>query len=112
MQFFDYTHLFYPNYTQLNLKETEMNRFKNFSESGSKVITAALNIAGKMGHITVGTEHILLAMLSETDSVGLKILNSMSININELRSELLAFFTGSGNIKQKNHKNASHNRQF
>ena len=41
-----------------------MNKFRNFSESGGKAITAALNIAGKMGHITVGTEHILLGILS------------------------------------------------
>ena len=73
MHFFDYTHLFYLNYTQLNLKETGMNRFKNFSESGSKVITAALNIAGKMGHITVGTEHLLMGILTsgKTDSADL-----------------------------------------
>ena len=50
-----------------------MNRFKNFSESGSKVITAALNIAGKMGHITVGTEHLLMGILTsgKTDSADL-----------------------------------------
>jgi len=59
----------------------------------------------------IGTEHILLALLSETDCVGLKILNSIGININELRSELLAFFTGSGNIRQKNHKNALNSNQ-
>ncbi len=54
----------------------------------------------------IGTEHILLAMLSEPDSVGLKILSSIGININDLRSELLAFFTGSGNLRQKSHKNS------
>ena len=41
-----------------------MNRFRNFSESGGKAISSALNIAGKMGHITVGTEHLLLGILS------------------------------------------------
>ena len=41
-----------------------MYRFKNFSESGNKAITAAISIAGKMGHITVGTEHILMGILS------------------------------------------------
>ncbi len=50
-----------------------MNNFKNFSESGSKTIKAALNIAGKMGHITVGTEHLLMGVLScgKTDAVDL-----------------------------------------
>ena len=41
-----------------------MNRFKNFSESGSKTITAAVNIAGRMGHITVGSEHLLMGILA------------------------------------------------
>ncbi|MBP0980157.1 MAG: ATP-dependent Clp protease ATP-binding subunit [Oscillospiraceae bacterium] len=41
-----------------------MNIFKNFSESGSRAIAAAINIAGKMGHITVGTEHLLMGILS------------------------------------------------
>ncbi|MBQ5801061.1 MAG: ATP-dependent Clp protease ATP-binding subunit, partial [Clostridia bacterium] len=52
----------------------------------------------------IGTEHLLLALLSENDSVGLKILNSMNINVNELRSELIAFFTNSSATRQKNQK--------
>ena len=52
----------------------------------------------------IGTEHLLLALISENDSVGLKILNSMNINVNELRSELIAFFTNSSATKQKSQK--------
>ena len=45
-----------------------MYKFKNFSESGNKSITAAIAIAGKLGHITVGTEHLLLGILSSGKS--------------------------------------------
>lgn len=50
-----------------------MNRFRNFSESGGKAIAAAINVAGKLGHITVGSEHLLLGILScgKSDAVDL-----------------------------------------
>lgn len=57
-----------------------MNRFKNFSESGSKTITAAVNIAGKMGHITVGTEHLLMGILSGGKSDATDLLAEYDIN--------------------------------
>ena len=57
-----------------------MNKFKNFSESGSKVVTAALNIAGKMGHITVGTEHLLMGILTSGKTDGADLLVQWDIN--------------------------------
>ncbi|MBR4035133.1 MAG: ATP-dependent Clp protease ATP-binding subunit [Oscillospiraceae bacterium] len=57
-----------------------MNRFKNFSESGSKAITAAVNIAGKMGHITVGTEHLLMGILTSGKSDAADLLAEYDIN--------------------------------
>ena len=57
-----------------------MNKFKNFSESGSKTIAAAINIAGKMGHITVGTEHLLMGILSCGKSDAADLLAEYEIN--------------------------------
>ncbi|MBQ9845104.1 MAG: ATP-dependent Clp protease ATP-binding subunit [Oscillospiraceae bacterium] len=42
-----------------------MYRFKNFQESANRSVSAGIDIAEKMGHITVGTEHILLGILSQ-----------------------------------------------
>lgn len=42
-----------------------MYRFKNFSESANRSVSAGIDYAEKMGHITVGTEHILLGILSQ-----------------------------------------------
>ena len=42
-----------------------MYRFKNFQESANRSVSAGIDIAEKMGHITVGTEHILMGILSQ-----------------------------------------------
>ena len=57
-----------------------MNRFKNFSESGSKTITAAVNVAGRMGHITVGSEHLLMGILASGRSDASELLTEYDIN--------------------------------
>ncbi len=57
-----------------------MHKFRNFSESGSKAITAAASIAGKMGHITVGTEHMLMGLLSCGKSDAADLLAEYDIN--------------------------------
>ncbi len=72
-----------------------------------KIIELSAYEASNTSSRYIGTEHILLAMLSENECVGIKILNSMSININELRSELLAFFTGTENTRQGKQKNTA-----
>ena len=57
-----------------------MYRYKNFSESGNKAITAAISIAGKMGHITVGCEHLLMGILSCGKSDAADLLSASNIN--------------------------------
>ena len=42
-----------------------MYRFKNFQESANRSVSAGIDIAEKLGHITVGTEHILMGILSQ-----------------------------------------------
>ncbi len=57
-----------------------MYRYKNFNESGNRAITARVEIAGKMGHITVGTEHILMGILSagKSDCADLLVQNGIN----------------------------------
>ncbi|MBQ8603606.1 MAG: ATP-dependent Clp protease ATP-binding subunit [Oscillospiraceae bacterium] len=57
-----------------------MYKYKNFSESGNKAITAAVSIAGKMGHITVGSEHLLMGILSCGKSDAADLLAEYGIN--------------------------------
>ena len=57
-----------------------MYKFKNFSESGNKCINAAVTIASKMGHITVGTEHLLMGILTGGKSDSVDLLYEYDIN--------------------------------
>ncbi len=57
-----------------------MYKYKNFSESGNKAITAAISIAGKMGHITVGSEHLLMGILSCGKSDAAQLLSDSGVN--------------------------------
>ena len=57
-----------------------MYKFKNFSESGNKCISSSISIAGKMGHITVGTEHLLLGIISCGKSDATDLLSEYDIN--------------------------------
>ncbi|MBQ6929260.1 MAG: ATP-dependent Clp protease ATP-binding subunit [Oscillospiraceae bacterium] len=42
-----------------------MYRFKNFSECANRSVSAGIDIAQKMGHLSVGTEHLLLGIMSQ-----------------------------------------------
>lgn len=45
----------------------------------------------KYSHKYIGTEHLLRALLSERDSVGVKILESLNVSVNDLKNELEEF---------------------
>ena len=60
------------------------------------IIEESGQIARAMGSAFVGTEHILLSLLREKDSVAVRLLESLGVNANELTSEI----TGSLGIKQ------------
>lgn len=66
-----------------------MYRFKNFSESGNRCIFSAIEIAGNMGHITVGTEHLLLAVLVSGKSDAKELLMAFGVNYDEIYNVVL-----------------------
>ncbi len=61
-----------------------MYKFKNFSQSANKSINSAVEIAGKLGHITVGTEHLLLGILSQGKNDVSDRLEEYGVNFNKL----------------------------
>ncbi len=61
------------------------------SRCGSKVnelILAARNLAQQSKHVYVGTDHVLLALLADEDSAGLKVLRNLSIDTDRLKKML------------------------
>lgn len=54
-----------------------------FTEKAQNAINAALQFAENMGHTYIGSEHILLGLLSEADSAGAKLLSERGVSAEE-----------------------------
>lgn len=61
----------------------------DFTKRAKRVINEyAQQEAKRLGHDMIGPEHILLGLLREEDSVAIKILKNLSIDLGELRKEI------------------------
>ena len=61
------------------------NQFTKYAESA---LNHALEIAGKLGHSCVGSEHLLLGLLSESGSASARVLNAHGIDYDQTVEEL------------------------
>ena len=61
------------------------------------VLERAIREARKLGHTYVGTEHILLAILTQQDGYAVLFLNELGADSTNLYGELLAELSGTGN---------------
>ena len=57
-----------------------------FTERARKVLVLAHQEAARLGHPYIGTEHILLGLLSEGEGVAAKALGSLNVNLDDVRS--------------------------
>ncbi len=65
------------------------------SKELKKVINLAIAEARKMGHRYVGTEHIVLGLLSYTEGVPSKVLTAQGVNVETLREKALGLLGSS-----------------
>ncbi len=65
-----------------------MIRFDRFTERAQDAAARAYEILHRYGHSQVDTEHILLALLEQTDGVVPQILERLSLDIGALRSRV------------------------
>jgi ATP-dependent Clp protease ATP-binding subunit ClpC len=65
-----------------------MMRFERFTERAQDAAARAYEILQRYGHNQVDTEHILLALLEQTDGVIPQILEKLNADINAMRSRL------------------------
>lgn len=59
-----------------------------------RIIEISSYQALKFGQNYIGTEHLLLSLISESDCVGVKLIVSQNVNIQELFNDITAFFQG------------------
>lgn len=58
---------------------------KRFSPKVKKVITKSRDEAVRLGHDFIGTEHLLLGILIDRDSLAMKVLESLDVDASELK---------------------------
>ncbi len=68
---------------------------ENFTQKAKNALNNALRFAGEMGHSYIGSEHLLLALCAESDSVSAKVLSAAGMSTDKLKSEIAAL-TGLG----------------
>ncbi len=66
-----------------------------FTEKAQNALNYALTVAGEMGHTYIGSEHVLLGLLAQNDSIAAHALNAKGINLEKVR-EAVAEFAGVG----------------
>lgn len=60
-----------------------------------EIFKIAQNFAYQLGHNFLGTEHMLLALLSADDCLAIRLLNSyFKVNINDIKSKVMSFLQG------------------
>jgi ATP-dependent Clp protease ATP-binding subunit ClpC len=70
----------------------------NFSPKVKEIISYSREEALRLGNDFIGTEHLLLGLIRESDSTAVRILNSMNIDLYRLRKDI------ENTIKDKNSK--------
>ncbi len=65
-----------------------MMRFERFTERAQDAAARAYEILQRYGHNQVDTEHILLALLEQTDGVIPQILEKLNVDVSLIRSRL------------------------
>lgn len=63
--------------------------WQRFTERSRKCVYYAQEEAGKLGENYVSTEHMLLGLIRESDSVAARILDRMGISLGAIRSEIM-----------------------
>ncbi len=58
---------------------------RRFSPIVKKVIAKSREEAIRLGHDFIGTEHLLLGILSETNSLAMKVLSSLDVDTEDLK---------------------------
>ncbi len=71
------------------------SRFDKFTERARRVLTLAQEEAQRFNHNYIGTEHILLGLVREGDGVAAKVLASLGVDLNKVRSAI-EFIIGKG----------------
>lgn len=66
-----------------------MNNNRRFSPQVKQVISRSRSEAVRLGHSFIGTEHLLLGLLTDEENMALRVLESLEVDPSELRSSVV-----------------------
>jgi ATP-dependent Clp protease ATP-binding subunit ClpC len=81
-----YWPLFPQNQLTIRIRQRMNNR--RFSPKVKEVIKRSREEAFRLGHDFIGTEHLLLGIVSERDSLAVRVLESLDVELSELKQTL------------------------
>jgi Arc/MetJ-type ribon-helix-helix transcriptional regulator len=76
-------------------KDQDRDRFDKFTERARKVLVLAQEEAQQHHHQWIGTEHLLLGLIRESEGVGARALVSLGVNLEEVRARI-EYIIGTG----------------
>ena len=62
--------------------------FERFTDKARRVVVLAQEEARQLGHNYIGTEHVLLGLLRESDSVAGRALDSLGVGLQAARDQV------------------------
>src|SRR5437870_4058080 len=71
------------------------DRFDKFTERARRVLSLAQEEAQRFNHNYIGTEHILLGLVRETEGVAARVLHNLGVELSKVRSAV-EFIIGRG----------------
>lgn len=80
-------------------QNTISNSPRDFTPRSKKILEMSIQEALKMGTGYIGTEHILLALIKETDCIAVRILASLNVNFQKLYSDIMSMVGESEQIE-------------
>ncbi len=69
---------------------------QDFTPRTKRVIEVSLQEAMRMGNTYIGTEHLLLALMRETDSIAMRLITNQDVNAQKLYEEIMSMLGEGG----------------
>jgi predicted O-methyltransferase YrrM len=66
---------------------------------GKKVIELAVDEARRLSHHSIGVEHLLLGLIREGEGIAAGVLESLGVNLEKARSEVIKMLTQTGSVR-------------
>src|SRR5699024_6981905 len=77
--------------------------FGRFTERAQKVLALSQEEAVRLGHNNIGTEHILLGLVSEGDGIAAKALQALNLGSDKIRGEVESLIGKGDQVSQTIH---------